>query len=133
MILSTLAITFLAIFGFLNAYFLNKQHIRQLKTGKEMFCLLKEDCSSVVGSKYGKTLGIKNEILGMAYYSLLIILLGINLQIVSTFITLAVTFAFVFSIYLLLVQVLILKKSCSWCFIAIIINTLIFATWMFGT
>lgn len=88
-----------------------------------MFCLIGGDCGAVVGSKYGQTLGIKNEKIGMAYYALLIILLLVNQLLLAQIIALV---AIVFSIYLLIVQTFILRQFCSWCLIAIGINFLTF-------
>ena len=96
-----------------------------------MYCLVDKDCSGVIGSIYGKTLGIKNEILGMLYYTTVAILdlilmffpdnayLGILLVLITLFAT-------VFSLYLLYAQTIILKKLCSWCLIAIVLNLMIF-------
>lgn len=113
----------LALLGFLNAFFLFYQHRREIKTGQKMFCLIGGDCGVVVGSKYGQTLGIKNEKIGMAYYALLIILLLVNQLLLAQIIALV---AIVFSIYLLIVQTFILRQFCSWCLIAIGINVLTF-------
>ncbi len=89
-----------------------------------MFCLIGGDCGAVVGSKYGRTFGIKNEITGMVYYFLLAFsqFFGQNPNI---FITIGVSVALIFSFYLLFVQIVILRKFCSWCLIAIGINTLL--------
>lgn len=122
----------LCVLGFLNAFYLYYQHQREVKGGSKMFCLIGGDCSGVVSSKYGKTLGIKNEITGMAYYFLLAIFLLLNLIFPQTFKNYlvlpkaAALIAGAFSIYLLIVQTVILRKLCSWCLIAIAINFLIF-------
>ncbi len=121
----------LSILGFLNAFYLNFQHRREVKTGQKMFCLIGGDCGAVVGSKYGQTLGIKNELLGMGYYCLLIIYSFLAIfwpQLVSElgfWIKPMVLIASIFSLYLLIVQTFILRKFCSWCLIAIGINLII--------
>lgn len=88
-----------------------------------MFCLIGGDCGEVVGSKYGKTFGIKNEIIGMVYY----VLLGIFIFTDSfkLAVAIAAVVSAIFSIYLLFIQSVILRKFCSWCLIAIAINFLI--------
>lgn len=127
-----LIIFILSILGFVNAAYLYFQHKREVETGQKMFCLIGGDCGAVVGSKYGKTFGIKNEKFGMAFYFLLAIyaLLGIflpqltsNLEIV---VKIVVIVAAICSLYLLFIQAIILRKFCSWCLIAILINLLIF-------
>lgn len=124
-------ILLLAIFGFLNAFYLYWQHKREVQTGQKMFCLIGGDCGAVVGSKYGKTFGVKNEITGMVYYfllgiySLIAVLLPGFASNFEIFIKIAVSVALVFSLYLLFAQTILLKKFCSWCLIAIAINILI--------
>lgn len=128
-----MVITFiLAIAGFANAAYLYFQHKREVETGQKMYCLIGGDCGAVVGSKYGQTFGIKNELIGMTYY----FLLGIYSLVYFLFpqlansliivIKLLVIAAALFSLYLLFIQSIILKKFCSWCLIAIFINLLIF-------
>lgn len=121
----------LSIAGAINAYFLNWQYRRYMETGTKMFCFLGEDCSKVVGSKYGTHLGLKNEIFGIAYYVTVIIYSIATYYIVfPTYLPVLVFImglaATVFSIYLLYLQAYVLKTFCSWCLIAIFINVLIF-------
>ncbi|TSC86260.1 MAG: hypothetical protein G01um10147_972 [Microgenomates group bacterium Gr01-1014_7] len=120
----TIIIFILSVLGFSNAFYLYWQHKREVNTGQKMFCLIGGDCGAVVGSKYGKTFGIKNEIIGMIYYALLgiYILTGIVLPPIKIIAGVAA----LFSLYLLYIQVVVLKKFCSWCLIAIAINLLIF-------
>ena len=123
-------ILLLSIIGFLNAFYLNWQHRREVKTGQKMYCLIGGDCGEVVGSKYGKTFGIKNELIGMVYYALLgaYTLVGMFAQIANfeILVKIIAALAAIFSFYLLYIQTIVLKKFCSWCLIAIAINLLIF-------
>lgn len=127
-------ITLLASLGFANAYFLHWQYQRYLKTSQKMYCLVGEDCAKVVSSPYGTTLGVKNEILGLYYYGLVLVLtvLALGWPVVSylgtVYLVISSLVAAVFSFYLLFVQTRILKTLCSWCLIAIAINGLIFVT-----
>lgn len=124
-------ILLLSILGFLNAFYLYWQHKREVTTGQKMFCLIGGDCGAVVGSKYGRTLGIKNETVGMVYYfllgtySLLSILIPPIVSQFQVLVKIAVVVAVIFSLYLLYAQTIILRKFCSWCLIAIAINILI--------
>ena len=97
-----------------------------------MFCLIGGDCGAVVGSKYGKSLGVKNEKIGMVYYvlvgiySLAGIILPEGAKDFWTWAKIVTGIATVFSLYLLYIQTIVLKNFCSWCLIAIAINLLIF-------
>lgn len=125
-------ILFLSLAGFIDSFYLYYQHQKEIATGKKMFCLLGEDCSMVVGSKYGKTFGIKNELIGMTYYiflasySLIRLLLPSVGESIEVPVGIASMTATVFSLYLLYIQTFVLKKFCSWCLMAIAINILIF-------
>lgn len=125
-------IMLLSVVGFVNAYFLHWQYKRFLKTKQKMYCLIGEDCIKVVSSRYGTTLGIKNEIIGMWYYAVLLFLMLVSF-VSPTFTQYSRILSFMsslvaalFSFYLLYVQTRILKTYCSWCLIAIGLNTLIF-------
>lgn len=128
-----MVITFiLALLGFINAYYLHYQYKQYINSGKKIFCLIGGKCADVVSSKYGATLGIKNELIGMTYYVLLAVYIlismvipeiGRNFMLMVEVVTIIAT---TFSIYLLFVQTVILRMLCSWCLIAIAINFLIF-------
>lgn len=122
----------LSLLGLINDLFLFTQYRREKRTGEKMFCLFGGKCSDVVGSKFGRTFGIKNEIYGMFYYLLILIYSLIYFLspqitgIINYYIKIVVLITIVFSIYLILIQSFILKKYCSWCIIAVIINFAIF-------
>ena len=131
--LTRVAIVILGLCGFWVA-----KHIRHHKrTGKLLVCPIRFDCNTVVNSDYSKFFGIPVEILGMAYYSLVVIsyflsvvhlyftLIPVPNTLIAFMITLSVI-AFLFSIYLIFVQIFILKKGCSWCFVSALISTSIF-------
>lgn len=122
-----------SLIGLVNAIFLHWQYVRFLRTGKKMYCFMGEDCSQVVGSKYGATLGLKNEKIGIFYYVTIGIFSLWNLSFyhsvpatIESFILAISGVATLFSVYLFIVQAFILKKYCSWCLIAIFTNLLIF-------
>lgn len=129
--MDTIIILLLSVLGFLNAFYLYWQHKREVTTGKKMFCLIGGDCGAVVGSKYGRSFGVKNEILGMGYYfllglyALIVILIPSFAQNFEIFVRFAVSVAVIFSLFLLFAQTILLKKFCSWCLIAIAINIIL--------
>lgn len=87
-------------------------------------------CEEVVETSYGTIFGVKNEIMGMVYYVVLFSLLFVYSWFVPEFRLLLLTFiissgAAGFSLYLLYVQTMVLKKFCSWCIAASLINFII--------
>lgn len=133
----TVILIILSIFGAINAYFLNWQYRRYMETGTKMFCFLGEDCSKVVGSKYGTHLGLKNEIFGIAYY-LTVVAFSLATYYVKfpSYVPILILVmglaATLFSAYLLYLQAYVLKTFCSWCLIAIFINFLILGAMFLG-
>lgn len=131
-ILLQVAIFMLATCGFFVA-----KHIRNhKKKNTPLVCPINFDCNTVVHSDYSKFLGMPVEIFGMIYYAIvslsyLFFLLvpslpdAIRFDMVAVLIILSLV-AFLFSIYLIGVQIFILKKGCSWCIVSAFICLLIF-------
>lgn len=127
-------VAFLALGGFLIA-----KHIRNHKTkNMPLICPAKFDCHAVVHSDYSKFMNVPLEILGMIYYSLiflaylvLIFIPNILPVTLTLFLVLLSMGAFLFSVYLIAVQIFILKKGCSWCFVSAFISILIFVLTIF--
>lgn len=122
----------LSLLGILNAFYLHWQYLREKKLGRKMICLMGSDCFNVIDSKYGITFGIKNETYGFIYYFILLAfsVLGLisdaTIKILSPFLFIVTLIAALFSIYLTIIQAIILKKYCFWCLIANCLNILIF-------
>lgn len=110
------------------------KHIRKhKKTGNPLVCPIRFDCNTVVNSDYSKFFGIPVEVLGMAYYGFIFlsyfffIFLPSMLPGFFTGLIVALsTLAFLFSVYLIYIQIFILRKGCSWCIVSALISTLIF-------
>lgn len=100
-----------------------KQH------GRQLVCPTGSDCNAVVTSKYAKFFGISLEYWGMVYYSL-IALAYLGLIFVPQFFTPALTLAVIilsvlaglFSLYLLFVQAVLLRKWCIWCILSALLS-----------
>ncbi len=123
------AIFFLGIFGYLVA-----KHIRNHKMkDAPLVCMVGFDCHAVVHSDYSKFFGVPVEIFGMIYYALISFTYlfsifaktALPIHLVG-FVVLTSLIAFLFSLYLIFVQIFILKKGCSWCFVSAFISILIF-------
>ena len=124
--------TVLCLIGFANALILHLQYLRFKKNKKKIYCLIGESCTQVVDSKYGQTLGIKNERWGMLFYAFLILTTKtssptlLDQEMYSHLPIFATAFAAIFSLHLLHTQTMVLKSYCSWCLIAIAINLSLF-------
>jgi uncharacterized membrane protein len=115
--------------GFLVAWHIYKEK----KAQRTLICPARFDCDEVVHSNYSKFLGISLEILGMTYYIFIalsyLVFIFITNTLPNVLIGIVATIsmvAFLFSIYLIFVQLFILKKGCSWCFVSAFICILIF-------
>ena len=114
--------------------FLVAKHIYVHKRkGKKLMCPVRFDCNTVINSDYSKFFGIPVEFLGMSYYSLIVLFHMVfilkpttELNFLAIFSLTISSVAFLFSVYLIGVQIFILKKGCSWCIVSAIISTLIF-------
>lgn len=110
------------------------RHIYQhKKEQKPLVCPIRFDCNTVVNSDYSKFFGIPLEILGMAYYAvvaiayLFLVVMSMTLSMTLSLSLLVISGgAFLFSLYLIGVQIFALRKGCSWCFVSAFISTLIF-------
>lgn len=128
-ILLRIAIFILAVCGFFVA-----KHIRNhKKSGRALVCPLNMDCHGVVHSDYSKFFGMPVEVMGMIYYGfisiayLLFIFIPKDLpNILVGIMALTSIIAFLFSIYLIGVQLFVLKKGCYWCFVSAFFCILIF-------
>ncbi len=125
----TVALTYviLGIIGvWVSSYiYYKKQHKQPLVCN-----IIGDDCSKVVNSKYGKTFGIENTILGALYYggvAIYGVLLSFGLfEFLSFFVFIASGFGFLFSLYLLYVQIYVIKEYCQYCLLSALLSVFIF-------
>ena len=127
---SSVILIFLAFIGFAIAFYI-RHHKKNIK--EALVCPLKANCDTVIHSDYSKFLGIPVELLGLIYYGLVAISYGLFVVLPETatsltifMIHLASVLAFLFSIYLTLVQAFALKNWCTWCLISATISASIF-------
>jgi uncharacterized membrane protein len=114
--------------------FLLANYIRTTKKAPgTLVCPMEGSCEEVVTSQFSKIMGVPVEIMGMAYYSLTFLVYlsflisPTLLPEVSSYIMLGVgATAFLFSIYLTIVQSALLKHWCTWCLCSAAISTIIF-------
>lgn len=125
-----------SVIGFLiSCHVYNQVHRKKRK----LVCLKGDNCNIVVTSKYGKTFGMDNSLLGMLYYTT-ILLIGIfplaSPQMLSAnYFHLAELLvsggAVFFTIYLTYIELFILNAICEYCTASGILSVLIFLTIVF--
>ncbi len=103
-----------------------------------LVCPFNQACDVVLESRYGRVLGIRNEVMGAAFYLLmlaLLVLAGIGSPLPLTLFgasdPLRIAFlisipAFIASLALTAIQHFILKNYCSYCLFANLLNVLLF-------
>ncbi len=122
-------IVFVAFAGFmLSSYLFHKKREK-----KEHFvCPLRGHCAEVIQSDFSRFMGVPVENLGMLYYACIAIGYGMFLAFPSVFSWLAVlllvasAMAFFFSLYLTFIQLVSLRKLCTWCLLSAMFCTVIF-------
>ena len=128
--MTSIWVLLLALSGFILSWYIYYKKRRNEK----LVCIVGEDCDKVVHSKYSATLGIPNEVLGMLYYGLVVILsgaivLGINTIASLPLLTILAVIggiAALFSAILILIQAFILKEWCEYCLASAAISIFIF-------
>lgn len=132
----SLFIVFISFAGFLlSAYLFHK---KRRKT-EPFICPLRGSCSEVIHSAHSKFLGAPVEVIGLVYYASVSIGHGLVLGFHDQFewldpsLLLASTLAFFFSLYLTFIQLVSLRKICTWCLLSATFCLSIFILTLFGT
>ena len=117
------------ILGLLNILQLSWQRNARERYGRPIICLVGHDCEDVMLSTYSSALGISTETLGTAFYPAALLLLTIFVLFHTYFALGLLAFASftatLYSVYLLVVQVMILKKYCFWYLASMVLNCFI--------
>jgi uncharacterized membrane protein len=102
---------------FLSGYLFYKKTRHQA-----LACPRENPCETVLHSKFGKTLGIRNEILGILYFVLIASILAFiflypifNTKILLYVLFIALSGGGLFSLYLIGLQAFVIKSWCYWC------------------
>ncbi|MEK6915467.1 MAG: vitamin K epoxide reductase family protein [Nanoarchaeota archaeon] len=114
----------LSILGLAITIYITIAHILK----KKIICPIDgKSCNKVLDSKYSRTLGIKNEIIGFSYYLLIIAGLFIfQSESINLILKMISPIAMIYSIILFGIQIRIIKSYCFWCISTAIINILLF-------
>lgn len=121
--MQNIVILILSILGILITAYITIAH--SLK--KQVICPINsKSCNIVLDSKYSRTFGIKNEVIGLLYYIIILttvlIIPSVNTILAAKLISIL---AATYSLLLLAIQLRILKNYCSWCITTAIINILL--------
>lgn len=103
------------------------------RSHESLVCPLNGHCETVINSKFSRFLGIPVELIGLFYYSAISLAYGIFLVVplmatplltVATFV--ASSLAFLFSAYLVFIQLFYIRQICTWCLLSASLCTVIF-------
>ena len=115
----------LAILGVIDAGYLTWKHYRK----QPLVCPLNSKCEVVTESRWSHMFGVRNELLGLVYYLLVLVaafyLFFTNAQI-KLYLIILTGGAFVFSLFLIYLQSYVIKSYCFYCLISALISFLIF-------
>jgi uncharacterized membrane protein len=96
-------------------------YIARVKNKKEhLSCPFGENCDVVINSRFSRFFGIRNEIIGLVYYTA-IVLFYISILFFSIpkniifYVLLITVLAFVFNLHLIFTQLIVIKRWCTIC------------------
>jgi|SRR3989344_9470378 len=118
-------IVILAIAGFALALYI---HFHK-RTARPLVCPIGHHCDPVIHSDYSKIFGFPVEMLGMLYYALIAV--GYWLAPAHMALQIISGAAFGFSLYLIGIQLFVLRMWCTWCLISAALCTGIFIVTFF--
>lgn len=98
--------------------------IKKRKAGERPVCVIGEQCHQVLESKHNKTLGVHNDVLGLALYILIsfitaFLVIGIEpMAFWKKLASISILAAAVASLYLIYLQWRVIRAWCFWCLIS---------------
>lgn len=112
--------------GFVDATYLTIQHYR----GASLDCYLLSGCEEVTTSRYAKIGSISIALLGALYYLSVILLSGAYLDTkrnwLLTIISSLTTVGFLVSIFLVYLQIFVIRALCSYCLLSAFVASVLF-------
>lgn len=124
-----ISISILGLSGFAVSHFIYSEKQKPAP----ITCPIGFSCDEVVRSKYGSFMGVRLEIAGMAYYSLVALCYGYfiflpeaNSPTIALTLFLISAGGFLISLFLSMLQTFVIKHYCSWCLVSAFITTAIF-------
>jgi uncharacterized membrane protein len=114
------SIIFLSIIALLISIYLFYTDINQ----KELVCLINSGCDFVLRSEYSRIFGVPLSLIGILYFSIILIL--VSLQKLALFLKIILFLGFLFALYLIYLQTFVIKSFCQYCLIVDLVAILIF-------
>ena len=119
----------LGLAGFCLAYYLR---CKKAHKGDVFVCPMKASCTEVIHSSFASFFGVPVELLGTLYY--LSVTVGYSLRValpletvsLITPLLLLATIALTFSTYLTFIQLVRIRKLCTWCLLSAVLCLCIF-------
>ena len=121
-----IALIILGFLGFLDASYLTVSHYSNV----ELSCNITNGCAEVTNSKYSVFMGIPLALMGVFYY-LTILLTSLyyfdskNSKVLKIYLPLTTT-GFLFSLYLVFLQIWVIEAICQYCMFSAMNSTLLF-------
>lgn len=118
----------LAVAGLVNALYLLYKHYQK----KPLLCPLDHKCEVVTESRWSHIFGVRNEAIGVIFFSLLIlsvlsvIFFAAYVSLLIFFIQVSCALSLFFSLFLVFVQFRIIKDYCFYCLLSTLIVLLLF-------
>ena len=118
----------LSIGGIIDTSYLLYQHYKK----KPLVCPMDHDCSVVTESKWSKVFFVRNEILGLSFYLLILIFLIISIILpnfsskIYIFLLSLSIIGIAFSIFLVYLQIYKIRDYCFYCLISAFLTLLVF-------
>lgn len=109
----------LAVAGIVDTGYLVYKHRQK----KPLVCPINHDCNVVTESRWGNFLGIRNETLGLIFY---ISLLSLAWRGNYSLLFLITGIGLLYSLFLVWLQVYVIKNYCFYCLISALISLLLF-------
>ena len=112
--------------GFSDATYLTIQHF----TGASVKCIVSSGCDTVTTSEYAIVFGIPMALLGALFYLgiflFTILYFDIRKRVLMYLVSLGTVFGFLFSLYLIYLQIFVLHAICEYCMLSATTSTILF-------
>ncbi len=125
----------LSVGGIITSGYLLWKHYQKQK--QPLVCPLNHDCSAVTESQWSHILYVRNEVWGLLFY-VGMLLAGLGIAFLSDYaeflrlaLRISTTLGVLFSLFLVFIQVKVIKDYCFYCLISAVINLLMFINGFF--
>lgn len=125
----------LAVGGIITSGYLVWKHYRKQK--QPLVCPLNHDCSVVTESRWSHIFYVRNEVLGLLFYVGMIIA-GLGVEFLTDYagllrlaIKISTALGGLFSLFLVFIQIKVIKDYCFYCLISAVITLLLLVNGLF--